>query len=166
MKHSHVQFALLSFLHEGMELQATLYKELHRKQFSCETYTHTEPSRNACVYSRMEEPPEDHYRDHVASAYELAIGAFAVDDYPMSLGHAEDAPEIEGIVIDADDVVSARWLRDAYEQAKLAKAFCEGVMQEVFPAEWAIMEAEAEARREAKKPKPAPVEFDPFHDDN
>lgn len=165
MNHYPMQSALLSFLHEGMELQDKLRAELHRKQFLCETYTHTEPSRNVS-YSRMEEPPEDHYRDRFVSAYELATGAFAVDDYPMSLGHAEDAPEIEGIVIDADDVVSARWLRDAYEQAKLAKTFCEGVMQEVFPAEWAMMEAEAEAQRKANKPKPAPVEFDPFHDDN
>lgn len=165
MKHSPMQFALLSFLHKGMELQDKLYAELHRKQFSCETYTHTEPGRNVS-YSRMEEPPEDHYRDRVVSAYELAAGAFAVADYSMSLGHAEDAPEIEGIVIDADDVVSARWLRDAYEQAKMAKTFCEGVMQEVFPGKWAMMEAKAEAQREANKPKPAPVEFDPLHDDN
>ena len=167
---------VLAFIHEGYALAAETEKEFKVK-IPVELYQYTEKGAGASfsgpgepdadVYTDAEHSAEDFYRGYVWT------GRGDAEDQ-VALGDIGDPTEIEGVSITAEDVEWFRWLAvahvciDAATDEDIEELHCTA-----FPDEWAANQAKltaeyeaAEAQREANKPKPAPVEFDPFHDDN
>jgi len=159
---------VLAFIHEGYALAAEAEKEFKVK-IPLELYQYTEKGGD--------EPDADVYTDaeHSAQDFDLCrvwTGRGNAEEC-ADLGDIGDLAEIEGVTITADDVEWLRWVTTARNQLNYVAAHIENVHCDVFPAEYDAYHAEkdrlaeeAKAQREANKPKPAPVEFDPFHDDN